>query len=469
MIKVTTVETALGKAIHQAAKGSAETFSQVSIDTRTLEAGALFVAIQGERFDGHEFIHCAIEQGATGVVSQKSLEADAMVWQVPDTTMALGQMAKAHLAQLNLEKVAITGSVGKTSVKQMTSAILSGVGKTQATKGNLNNHWGMPLTGLSIEADTQYGVFELGASAQGEIAYTANLVKPNVALVNNVAGVHLEGFGSLEGVYQGKTEIYHALSKDGTAVINLDEAFASRWLALANELGVKTRTFALNDSDVKGCDIKPDIFAKNIRLSAEGVQFELVVFSERTEVNLPLAGEHNVRNALAAAALCHALGVSIKEIATGLATTEQEKGRLQRFTHLSGAQLIDDSYNANEKSVKAAIDVLMSTPGPETEKLLALGFLGELGEYQSQTCEAIARYASEKGLKHLLVIGEQALLYQPHFEGELIDCESIDQALAWIQPRLNKSTVVLAKGSRSAAMERVIQGLIKEEETCSTT
>lgn len=432
-------------------------FDSVSIDSRSVGNNQLFIAIKGERFDGHEFIGSAMAQGAAGIISEQEIEQSSVpVWQVEDTTLALGQLAKTYLSSLALKKIAITGSAGKTSVKQMTLAIVSEAGNAQATKGNLNNHIGAPLTALSMAENVEFAVFELGANHKGEIEYTAGMVQPDIALINNVAGAHLEGFGSIQGVFKAKSEIYQSLTAGKVAVINLDDQFANQWLDYAQANQLKTVSFSLNKTDA-------DIYAEQVNLGLQQSMLTLHYGSESLPVTVNLQGEHNVRNALAASAIAYAAGIDSACVQSGLAKFEMPNGRLQSSQHVTGALLIDDAYNANEASVKAAIDVL-AQQGADNEKstLLVLGSLGELGDYLTSTCQAIAEYAMDKDIDALYVVGEQSKLYEPHFGRTFKAFENNEQASGFIEGQLDNHTVVLFKGSRTAKMERIVQILLKE-------
>lgn len=454
MIKASLVNKAFDENVVVA---DAMAFSGVSIDSRAIENNQLFFAIKGERFDGHAYIDSAVEAGATGVIVSDKLE-NALVpaWKVKDTTDALGDLAKTYLSTLSLKKIAITGSAGKTSVKQMCLAILSEAGKAKATAGNLNNHIGAPLTALSMTSDLDFGVFELGANHKNEIAYTAGIVQPDVALINNVAGAHLEGFGSIEGVFEAKSEIYQSLVAGKTAVINLDDQFAGKWLEYAKQNSLKVVTFSLNNAEA-------NVYAEQVELGMSQSMFVMHYGEEKIEVTVNLQGAHNVRNALAASAIAYALELTSDCVKAGLVKIEMPKGRLQSSKHASGAVLIDDAYNANEVSVKAAIDVL-AAQGAASKKVtsLVLGSLGELGDYLAATCQAIAEHAMKAGIDSLTVVGSQASLYEPYFTREFTAFENNMVAADAIEGQLNSDLIVLFKGSRTSKMEQIIQELLKE-------
>lgn len=420
----------------------------VSIDTRRLEPGSLFVALRGEQFDGHDFMAQALAKGAVAVICERldvSLPAHQQLL-VKDSHKALVAIAKAHRDTISCPIIALTGSNGKTTVKEMIASILPK--PSVATKGNLNNHIGVPLSVLQLSPEHRYAVFELGANHQGEIAYTVGIVRPQVALITNVGPAHLAGFGSIEGVAEAKGEIYQGLQSDGTAVINADDAFARSWEK-------KLPTKHLLHFSLKK---KSDVNARNIRFNdQDNATFTLILPDTTAEISLQVPGEHSVQNALAAAACAYALGISGQDIARGL---NQFQGVAQRMTYRSGKNqslVIDDTYNANLRSVLTALKVLAKRPG---EKILVLGDLGELGAATREHHEEIGHAAREQGIDHLLTCGNHAkftgLAYGKHAKHY-----GSQQALVQdLLPKLSKDTTVLVKGSRSAAMELVVQQLI---------
>lgn len=455
-------------------------FDGISIDSRTLQKNNLFVAINGNNFDGHKYIASAKAKGAAAaMVDLPSTHPELPELVVGDTRKVLGELAKAYLEKMNAKRVAITGSVGKTTVKEMVSAILHVHTKNQssiiATLGNLNNDLGVPLTVFRVKPETEYGVFELGANHIGEIAYIADIVKPHIALVNNVAGVHLEGFGSIEGVAQGKSEIYQYLTTDDTAVINLDDAYSESWLEQTEKLGCKVITYSIANSSA-------DVFASELLLESAKTTFVLNASGKGSPgigrfavtVSLALLGEHSCRNALAAASISFGLGVSVETIIEGLSKVGEVKGRFNIVEYSSGATLIDDTYNANGKSVKAAIDVVVQLKQQQNKKdaIVILGYLGELGLSEVSTCEDVAKYAITHNIDQLWIVGEQSSLYQSVFVSEELkpqesrtsaqfnafdDVESAANALLPILKSKKEDVIVLVKGSRSAKMERIFQ------------
>ncbi len=455
----------------------------VSIDSRTLQQHNLFFAIHGDHFDGHQFIAQVCQKGAAGaVVEQINETVNLPQIKVDDVRHALGRLAKVWLMDKTLKKIAITGSVGKTSVKEMVASILRCYCHNDynhydnmenasekynkylviATQGNLNNDLGVPLTVFNVQKETQFGVFELGANHQGEIAYTADIVQPNIALINNVAGAHLEGFGSIEGVSKAKSEIYAALDQSGTAIINIDDQFADDWLAMTHRIGCHVVTYSLTKTSAR-------IYAKEIELGLASTRFVLCVTDlsnqsiQEIPIVLSLLGEHNCRNALAAAAICLSLSIPLTTIQQGFLQMTGVKGRLVVSRHTSGALLIDDTYNANGASVKAAIDVLANQAQQQNKhSILILGKLAELGESEQAVCRDIANYAQQKNIDQLWVVGEQASLYLSYFDGafsSFTDITAAQSALSNLVVEQGEQLVILVKGSRSARMERVFSQL----------
>jgi len=356
-----------------------------STDTRTLAGGELFIALSGAHFNGNRFAADAAAKGALAVVvseEQPGLSVPQLL--VDDTNVALGRIAQAWRRQFDLVSVAITGSAGKTTTKEFMASIFGEMGPTLATLGNKNNDIGVPLTLFRLNASQRYGVFELGANHVGEIAYTSHLVEPQAAVITNVGTAHLEGFGSREGIARAKGEIYGGLVKGGVACINLDDEFAPYWQDLCRDRA--QLTFSLE---------KPaDVRASNVRQSESGrYVFDLRIGTQSAPVELQMLGRHNVANALAAAALAHACRVPLEKIAAGLARTLPAPGRLNLHVPADKRRLIDDTYNANPSSMKAAIDVLADMPG---RKVLVLGDMGELGSTTESGHREVGEYARMK-------------------------------------------------------------------------
>ncbi|WP_347330809.1 UDP-N-acetylmuramoyl-tripeptide--D-alanyl-D-alanine ligase [Marinimicrobium locisalis] len=432
-----------GEVVH----GDAE-FNRLSTDTRTLQAGDLFLALRGERFDGHDFLEVAARRQVSGLVVETVAEdLDLPQWRVPDTLTALGQIAAANRDRFTGPLVALTGSSGKTTVRTMLAGILVRAGAVLATRGNLNNHIGVPLTLMELEANHEYAVIEMGASGPGEIASYCRWARPDVALINNVMPAHIEGFGSVEGVARAKGEIYEALSEKGTAVVNLDDAFAPDWL---KRLGEQRIIGVSLDKTEAHCH------ARDIEYRAEGVVFTLVAGNETARVALAAPGEHSVRNALAAAGCALALGLSAQAIARGLESFEPVAGRMSARRGWGGALIIDDSYNANPGSVKAAIEVLAAHEG---RRILVLGDMGELGEHSAELHREVGERARVRGLEQVVTLGPLSAHTAAGFGEGGSNYGSHEAVIEALKGELDGQTRVLVKGSRSAGMDRVVRGL----------
>ncbi len=420
----------------------------VSIDTRTLLPGNLFVALPGTRVDGHDFISEAIRLGAAAVLCvqpQEALTVPVLIY--PDLEEALALMATAYRKTLSCHVVALTGSNGKTSVKEMLKVILSD--KAFVTPGNWNNHLGVPLSVLQLKPSHQYAVFELGANHIGEIVYTVAMVKPHVALVNNVGTAHIEGFGSVEGIARGKGEIYEGLLPEGIAVVNEDDDYAHFWDDLIQDK--QCLRFSSKNKVA-------DVYTKNIDMNAsEGTVFTLVMASEEHQIQLKVPGMHNVQNALAAATCAKALGIDLDVIAKGLEGFTEVSGRLMPKTTPEGAVILDDTYNANLNSALAGVDVLASIEG---RRVLVLGDMGELGEHTQAHHQAVGEAAKNQGIDALLTCGEASRAATKAFGDSAQHFDNQTALIEALKPVLDVKTTVLVKGSRSSAMEQVVQGLL---------
>lgn len=431
--------------------GDAE-FIRVSTDTRQIKSGDLFVALKGEHFDGHDHVVTALHKGACGLLVEREIphcELPQLI--VDDTLLALGEIASLNRKQFTKPLVAITGSSGKTTVRTMVSSVLSEMGQVHATKGNLNNHIGMPLTLLELSADDDFAVIEMGASAKGEIAYLCQLATPTIAYINNIMPAHLEGFGSIDGVAEAKSEIYQALADTGTAVINLDEPYACRWLEQYRRQQIVTFS-----SQQKVADLQ----AKNIQLGATTATFDLCQKEQRQTITLNVTGHHNISNAMAAAAIGYTLGASFKTIALGLQKFNAVAGRSERFTGVAHSQVIDDTYNANPGSVRAAIDVLALQAG---EKILVLGDLAELGPDAEKIHAELGAYAHECMLDAVYSLGQFSAAASQMFGHPEYHFTDKNELIAALSARATNTTTFLIKGSRSSRMEIIVRGLVEPE------
>ncbi|MFT4925585.1 MAG: UDP-N-acetylmuramoyl-tripeptide--D-alanyl-D-alanine ligase, partial [Phenylobacterium sp.] len=404
MITVSTqwINEALTTELDATLVGDVIDISNVSTDTRTITVGDLFIALKGPNFDGHKFVAKAIEQGAGAVIVDHQLDIAIPQIIVTDTTRALGQLSAAIKAKMQLKTIAITGSVGKTTVKEMTASILSGLGRVLATKGNFNNEIGVPLTLLRLQPEDDFAVIELGANHSGEIAYTTGLTQPDVTLVNNVAAAHLEGFVDLHGVARAKGEIFTHSGDETIAVVNNDSDYAPMWLRrLANRPVMR---FSLNaNKDV-------NVWAENICSDEYGcATFELCYRQqaqdkqlEKVSVKLASPGRHNVANALAAACVTLSVGASMTDVSQGLGAMTPVNGRVNLIKVSDQLIVIDDTYNANVSSAKAAIDLLTENAGTT---IFVFGDMGELGQDARRYHEEVGNYARQKKIDQLFTLG----------------------------------------------------------------
>ncbi|WP_285111135.1 UDP-N-acetylmuramoyl-tripeptide--D-alanyl-D-alanine ligase [Leclercia adecarboxylata] len=430
------------------------TFDAVTTDTRKITPGCLFVALKGERFDAHDFAGQAKAAGAGALLVSRKLDIDLPQAVVKDTRLAFGELAAWVRQQVPTRIVALTGSSGKTSVKEMTAAILSQCGNTLYTAGNLNNDIGVPMTLLRLNREHEYAVIELGANHQGEIAWTVSLTQPEAALVNNLAAAHLEGFGSLEGVAKAKGEIYTGLPVNGIAIMNADNNDWLNWKSVIGDR--KTWRFSPNAAN-------SDFTATNVHVTSHGTEFTLQTPTGDVDVLLPLPGRHNIANALAATALAMAVGAPLSAIKTGLANLKAVPGRLFPIPLAENKLLLDDSYNANVGSMTAAVQVLSEMPG---YRVMVVGDMAELGD-ESEACHLqVGEAAKASGIDRVLSVGHlsknisQASGVGEHFADK---AALIARLKALVEEQ--QIVTVLVKGSRSAAMEEVVHAL-QENGTC---
>jgi UDP-N-acetylmuramoyl-tripeptide--D-alanyl-D-alanine ligase len=424
----------------------------VAIDTRRLQPGELFVAVRGERVDGHDYVAQAAAQGAVAALVTRRVEAVIPQVVVNDTQLALGDLASAARAQRDVRVVGITGSNGKTTVKTLTASILARHGRTHVNIGNYNNELGLPLTLLAMPDDTEFAVLEMGAGKPGDIAYLAGIARPDIGLVNTVAPAHLERMGSLEGVAETKGALYEALPADGVAIINADDAFASFFSGLAGPR--RQLRFGLQQpADVSAAQIEHDL---------AGSHFVLQTPQGTTPIRLPLPGQHNVANALAAAAIALALDVPLTTIALGLEHVPGVAGRLHA-EHMPGDWiLIDDSYNANPGSFGAAIDTLTLATG---ERWLVMGDMAELGPQARALHAAIGTRAAQAGIERLFAVGPLSAAAVEAFGAGAEHFNDKPALVAALQARLHGGISCLIKGSRSAGMEQVVAALRQRHAT----
>ena len=431
-------------------QGTDGPFEGVSTDTRTIREGQLFFALQGPNFDGRDYVGVAREHGAAAAVVSSHVNDETTQIIVDDAKAALGRFGAAWRQEHDATVVGITGSNGKTTLKELIAACLKRQAPTLATQGNLNNDIGMPLMLTRIDATHRYAVLEMGANHAGEIAYLASLANPDVVVITNAGAAHLEGFGSIDGVARAKGEILQDAKRPQVAVLNADDPFFDYWASLVSD--VTCLSFGFHDS--------ADVRADNIVAGASGTNFTLHVANENVVIALPLVGVHNVRNACAAAAVAHALGVSLDDIRAGLEDVSPVAGRLQPVRGVHGATLFDDSYNANPLSVIAAAEFLSALPG---ERWLVLGDMKELGDDASELHREVGEAARASGVDRLFAYGDLASSAAEGFGENARWYGSIDALVDELGEALTANVSVLVKGSRSMRMERIVDALREPE------
>lgn len=443
--------------------GQDRAISSVSIDTRAIKPGQLYVAIKGHNFDGNDFVGLAEQAGAAAAIVHEGATATMSHIVVEDTRLALAELAGAWRRKASVSVIGMTGSNGKTTVKEMVAAILGVNEPVLFTQGNLNNEIGVPLTLLRIEERHRYAVVEMGANHPGEIAFTSAYAQADVVIVTNVGAAHIEGFGSVEGVAQAKGEIIQTLKDDGIAVLNRDDAYFDYWKTLAGTR--KTVSFGLNDSaDVTARSIRTEIRTNGDAnaggaASAEFITgFELVTAQGSLAVNLKLAGRHNVVNALAAAAACLALGLDLQQIKQGLESVKPVTGRLQPLVGRQGNIIIDDTYNANFASLKAGLAVLENMPG---DPWVVLGAFGELGPESRKIHEEMGELLKAGGVARLLATGADTRDTVRLFGPGATFFETQNELINALRQELKGTESILIKGSRAQRMENVAAALVE--------
>ncbi len=428
-------------------------FQGVSTDSRSLPPGTLFVALRGDRFDGHDFVDAAVAAGAAGVLVEQWPDGDIAALRVADSLDALQRLAAHWRRGRRCTLAAITGSNGKTTVKEMLGAIASRAAPTLVSAGNLNNHIGVPLSLLRLGDEHRYAVIEMGMNHAGELALLSSLAKPDVALVNNAAAAHLEGLGSVAGVAAAKAEIFGGLGEDGIAVINADDAFADHWRALNRHR--RRLTFALEaEADVRG----------SARVDADHLELSLRHGDVRIDTRLSVGGVHNARNALAAASVAIALGIDETHIADGLAAFRPVSGRSEAIVLGPGLRLVNDTYNANPASMAAAVDMLCRYDG---RRVLVMGDMGELGPTAGALHRQAGEHARASGVDDLFTLGPASREAAAAFGSPARAFDDIDALLVALRPCLaddGQPVTVLVKGSRAMRMERITQALRGETE-----
>jgi UDP-N-acetylmuramoyl-tripeptide--D-alanyl-D-alanine ligase len=432
--------------------GADRAYSDVVSDSRTLQAGQLFIALRGPNFDGNEFVAAAAAAGAVGAVVEREQPVALAQIVVADTQAALERAARAWRADFRGALVGVAGSNGKTTAKEMTAAILGLAGRCLATRGNLNNHIGVPLTLLRLTGAERFAVVEMGANRAGEVAHLVEVARPTVGLITNAGAEHLEGFGSLEGVARAEGEMVAGLTAAATAVINADDAFAPLW---RSSTAARVVTFGVRaQADFHASEVQAAVGSEGFTTS-----FRLTAPSGAAEIRLNLGGVHNVANALAAAAAAASAGARLEHIVAGLAAVRAVQGRLQFRACVGGGWLIDDSYNANPSSVRAAIEVLATLPG---RRWLVLGDMAELGEFAPDEHARVGELARSAGVERLYATGALARRAVDSFGAGaewFTDVPALSAALREAIGTAGPDLRLLIKGSRFNRLERVVEAL----------
>ncbi|MCP5143791.1 MAG: UDP-N-acetylmuramoyl-tripeptide--D-alanyl-D-alanine ligase [Gammaproteobacteria bacterium] len=441
--------TKASRAMQGALHGADAAFAGVSTDTRTLVKGNLFFALTGDRFDGHDMLEQAAERGATGAVVERRMAATLPQIVTRNSRRSLGDLAHAWRREMPARVLGITGSNGKTTVKEMCATILRQDHQVLATRGNLNNDIGVPLTLFGLDRTHDFAVIEMGANHPGEIAMLAAIAEPQVSVITVCAPAHLEGFGSIEGVAAAKGEIYDALAPTGIAIINGDDAFAPAWRERVGQR--KAVTFGLGD----GNDFRAEgIVVDCVELTT---RFRLLTPAGDADVTLALAGQHNVMNALAAAACTSALGIALDKIVAGLSQVAAVHGRLQRRLGIHGSLIIDDTYNANPGSVKAALAVLAQCNG---RRIFVLGDMGELGPDTRALHAELGADARRAAVDLLVTVGDLAEAANKTFApGESRHFNNVEAATHFLNEIIDTNCAVLVKASRAMGLERIVNAI----------
>lgn len=439
--------------------------NSVSTDSRSISSGQLFVALKGENFDGHKYLKQAVDQGATSVLVDTdsgftnqfmaSEEANTVsVIKVSNTLKALGNIGWLNRANFNGPVVGITGSAGKTTTKEMIAAILSLDGNTLYTQGNFNNEVGVPKTLLSIDASHRYAVIEMGAARVGDIAYLGQFVQPDISVLTNAAEAHIQGFGSLDAVAQGKSEIYSSLKPSGIGILNIDDVYSSRWRSVITDAGADLVSVSLHDKNA-------DVYASSIQETALGSSFVLNIKGKTKKVELSIPGVYNIQNALMAAAVAERLGIDCSDIAAGLSNCCGIAGRMQK-TVMNGLTVLDDTYNANPKAMKAALSVLSSQ---ESHNVAVLGCMGELGENSDAFHLDVLESAKQAGIETIYCFGEFWPEVDKYSNVTVYKNKNAltEKLLSQLSQLINENKLitVLVKGSRSMKMETFVELLTR--------
>jgi UDP-N-acetylmuramoyl-tripeptide--D-alanyl-D-alanine ligase len=434
---------------HGRLHGEDRGFNEIAIDSRRLAAGDLFAALRGDRADGHDFVRAAAAAGAAGAIVARTVQLPLPQIVVSNVEMALADAARAARAQFKGPVIGVAGSNGKTTVKEMIAAILSQRGPCLSTRGNLNNHLGVPMTLLRLDDSHKSAVIEMGANRRGDVEQLVQIARPGIGLITNAGAEHLEGFGSLEGAARAEGEMVAGLPPGGTAVINADDAYASLWRA-----GTEARVLSF------GLRPEADFHATGLRLELAAqdflTRFRLQSPLGAVDVRLALAGRHNVRNALAAAAAATSAGATLGDVTAGLGSMRAVKGRLQLRRTRAGAWLIDDSYNANPSSARAGLEVLSELPG---RRWLVLGDMAELGEFADSSHRELGELARALGVERLYAFGALAGLAADSFGAGAERYRDAAELTRALDAAITADVRLLIKGSRVNRLEQVVEAL----------
>ena len=431
-------------------------FSNLSTDTRSLKRGDLYLALVGESFDGNNFIKEAERAGASSAVLSRLVTSKLPALKVADTHAALAKIANLNRQRSAAKIIAVTGSQGKTTVKEMLNSILNNSADCLATEANFNNTIGVPLTLLNLEQRHEYAVIEMGANGAHEIAFSVAATEPDIALITNASPAHIEGFGSLQGIVTAKGEIIDGLKSDGVMVLNADDIYVDEWLARA--AGKRTVRFSFENAAGDA-----QYFASRVVVRIDGSSsFNLHAPQGEQELSIRLLGDHNVLNAVAASAVAMEAGASLTDVAEGLAKVNPVSGRLSRLSGMRGCHLIDDSYNASPGSFFAAIDVLSKLSG---QKILVMGDMKELGIDTDSAHRSIGEYAAASKLDALWATGKKSKLAIDAYAGKGRHFESKEELIEALIDIMNSGLTLLIKGSRGAKMNEVVTALKIDGET----
>ena len=423
--------------------------SVLSTDTRAIKKGDIYLALVGDNFNGNEFVADAFSKGAVAaIVSDTGTENSQPLIKVKDTHIALGKIASLSRQKSIAKVIALTGSQGKTTVKEMIGAILNCEGETLITQANLNNTIGVPLTLLQINESHKYAVIEMGADCHGEVEFSATITKPDIALLTNANAAHIEGFGSLQGIVQAKGEIIDPTPEDASIILNADDPSIEQWIQRAGKRNVLLFSEANSSADC---------YAENIEVAEKGiVSFDLHTPKGEEQITLKVLGRHNVINAAAAALAAQTSGASLASIKTGLESLVPVQSRLNPIIGLRDCCVVDDTYNASPNSFKAAIDVLMFFP---EKKVLVVGDMKELGTEAEDSHRQVGVYAAEVGVEDLWAVGELSKLTAEGFGPNSKSFDSMQELISACKAAANNDVVFLVKGSRGAHMEDVVREL----------